>query len=221
MWQDVSWVQGIIFDCDGVLIDSQEANLRFYSLILQHMGLAQMDEQDLAYVHMHTVQESLARIVPPDRLQEALGVARKISYRQVMDWVRLQPGLLPFLHLLKAAEIRCAVNTNRTGTLPLVLERFDLGQYFHPVISASDVTWPKPHPESVFWVLQNWGLRNKDVVFIGDSIVDQHTAEAAGVPFWAFGNPNLEAQLHIEEYWSLQQNFRCGQPKCQFVMCGP
>lgn len=221
MWQDVSWVQGIIFDCDGVLIDSQEANLRFYSLILQQMGLAQMDEQDLAYVHMHTVQESLARIVPPERLQEALGVARKISYRQVMDWVRLQPGLLPFLHLLKAAEIRCAVNTNRTGTLPLVLERFDLGQYFHPVISASDVTWPKPHPESVFWVLQNWGLGNKDVVFIGDSIVDQYTAEAAGVSFWAFGNPSLEAHMHIDEYWSLQQNFRCDQPRCQVAICAP
>ncbi len=221
MWQDVSWIQGIIFDCDGVLIDSQEANLRFYSLILQQMGLSQMHDQDRAYVHMHTVQESLARIVPPDRLQEALGVARKISYRQVMDWVHPQPGLLPFLHLLKAGEIRCAVNTNRTGTLPLVLERFDLGQYFHPVISASDVTWPKPHPESVYWVLQNWGLSTKDVVFIGDSSVDQYTAEAAGVPFWAFGNPNLEAQLHIEEYWSLQQNFRCGQPRCQFAMCGP
>ncbi|MDZ7759981.1 MAG: HAD hydrolase-like protein [Desulfovermiculus sp.] len=218
MWQDVSWVQGIIFDCDGVLIDSQEANIRFYSLILEKMDLPGMNEQDIAYVHMHTVQESLARIVSRPRLSEAIAVAREISYHQVMDWVRPQSGLLQFLNLLQGAGIRCAVNTNRTSTLPLVLERFDLNQYFHPLVSASDVTWPKPHPESVYWVLQAWDMGPQDIAFIGDSAIDQYTAEAAGVTFWAYANPELEADRHISDYWSLYQNFRWQQPNCQEVI---
>ena len=218
MWKDVSWVQGIIFDCDGVLVDSQEANIRFYSLILEKMGLRAMDAQDIAYVHMHTVHESLARIVPNSRLSEAMAVARKISYRQVLDWVRPQPGLLQFLNLLQGAGICCAVNTNRTSTLPLVLERFDLDHYFHPLVSASDVTWPKPHPESVYWVLRAWDMSPEEVAFIGDSAVDQYTAEAAGVSFWAYANPELEADRHISDFWSLQQNFRWQQPNCQEVI---
>ena len=221
MWQDVSWVQGIIFDCDGVLIDSHEANLRFYSLILERMGLPDMDAADRMYVHMHTVEESLARVVPSDRLEEAFKVAREVSYRQVMDWVRPQPGLRQFLNLLHAGRIRCAVSTNRTNTLPLVLERFDLWQYFYPVISASDVTWPKPHPESVFWVLKTWELAPQNVVFIGDSAVDQYTAEAAGIAFWAYGNRHLEADRHIDDYWGLHENFRCRQPSCQQVVLCP
>ncbi|MFP4259330.1 MAG: HAD family hydrolase, partial [Desulfovermiculus sp.] len=218
MWEDVSWVRGVIFDCDGVLIESQEANIRFYSLILEKMGLPKISEQDRAYVHMHTVHESLARIVPHSRLAEARQIARDISYSQVMDWVRPQPGLAHFLRLLQAGDILCAVNTNRTGTLSLVLERFDLRQYFSPVISASDVTWPKPHPESVHLVLQSWQLSTQDVVFIGDSGVDQQTAEAAGVTFWAYSNPQLEADRHIDDFWSLYQNFRWQQPKCREVM---
>ena len=218
MWQDIRWVQGIIFDCDGVLIDSREANIRFYSLILEEMGLPAMDERARIYVHMHTVHESLARIVPPSRLSEAMAVARKISYRQVMDWVRPQPGLLQLLSHLQGAKIRCAVSTNRTSTLPLVLERFDLDQFFHPLVSASDVTWPKPHPESVFWVLWSWDLSSQDVVFIGDSAIDQYTAEAAGVTFWAYGNPELEADRHIGDYWTLYQNFRWQQPDCLDVI---
>ena len=218
MWQDVSWVRGIIFDCDGVLIDSQKANLRFYTLILEKMGLPGMNAKDETYVHMHTVQESLARIVPPDRLQEAEQTARDISYREVMDWVRPQPGLMQFLSLLQAGNIRCAVSTNRTNTLSLVLEHFDLGQFFHPVVSASDVTWPKPHPESVYWVLQTWRFAPQDVAFIGDSTVDQYTAEAAGVTFWAYGNPHLEADRYIVDYWSLHQNFCYQQPACREVI---
>ncbi|WP_027370173.1 HAD family hydrolase [Desulfovermiculus halophilus] len=215
MWQDVSWVRGVIFDCDGVLIDSREANLRFYSLILEKMGLPGMSAEDEIYVHMHTVQESLARIVPRDRLHEAMDAAAHISYREVMDWVRPQPGLIQFLTLLQTAGIRCAVNTNRTTTLPLILERFELVQFFHPVISASDVTWPKPHPESVYWVLQAWEMSPQDVAFIGDSQVDQYTAEAAGVRFWAYGNPGLEADRHVADYWGLHQNFCQDQPHCR------
>ena len=214
MWVDVSWVDGIIFDCDGVLIDSEEANIRFYSLILERMGLSPLSETDKTYVHMHTVGQSLAWIVPGHRLQEAEKTAWSISYRQVLDWVRPQPGLLEFLQMLSSAGLHCAISTNRTGSLPLVLERFHLNPFFFPIVTASDVTWPKPHPESVNAVLQRWNMQRDQVVFIGDSSVDQHTAEAAQVTFWSYANPELEADQHISDYWSLSQSFRNFQSRC-------
>ena len=202
MQLDIQGVQGVIFDCDGVLIDSRQANVAYYNLILQAIGLPGLRASDEEYVHSHTVTESIRACVPAGRLQEALQAAKSVTYRQVLPHIRIQPGLFKLLDHLRTASFLIGINTNRTNTMHLVLERFDLEPYFFPVMTASAVTWPKPHPESLFTVLRMWGLEPEQAVFIGDTEVDQLTAQAAGVRFWAYQNPQLAADLHLPDYWT-------------------
>jgi HAD superfamily hydrolase (TIGR01549 family) len=196
-------LHGIIFDCDGVLIDSREANRRFYTLILQRMGLPEMSEEQVDYVHTHTVSESIEHIVPGPRLDEAKEIAKGLGYEQVLPFIRVEPGLAEFLEALASLGIRRAINTNRTGTMDLILDRFGLRPYFSPVITASRLSNAKPHPESVQRILRDWGLSHDQAAYLGDSEVDEKTARAAGIEFWSYRNDNLDAERHVSDYFSL------------------
>lgn len=200
---DFSKIKGIVFDCDGVLINSKQANIKYYNLVLEMMNLPPLTIEQVEFVHSHTVQESIRHIVPPDKIQQALEVSKEIPYSQVLKYIELESGLIELLTLLKNMNICCAVNTNRNHSIELVLEYFNLDSFFYPVISASTVTWPKPHPESLFQILQVWSFSQQQVVFIGDTSVDQQAANAAYMDFWSYKNNTLQAEMHISDYWTL------------------
>lgn len=199
----VTNLQGVIFDCDGVLVASKEANKQYYNLILDRLGLKSMDADQEDYMHMHTVEESIQYMVPGHMLAQAEQVRAQVSYEDIVSYVQIEQGLIEFLDLLQSSGIYSAVNTNRTNTMDLILQRFALEQYFYPVVTAAIVQNPKPHPESLHLILGKWGFEAQCVVFIGDSHVDQQTADSAKVPFWAYKNRELQAQLHIDNYAQL------------------
>jgi len=200
-------IKGIIFDCDGVLFDSRDVNKQYYNLIREGLGMAPMNRSEEEYVHMHTADKSVAHIVPPARMQEAARVRSSLSYRSLMPLMRPEEGLVPCLEMLRSRNLRMGVNTNRKDTMELVLELFDLEMFFFPVITAAKVVTPKPHPEGVHTILRAWRMRRDEVVYIGDSLLDQLTCQGAGVRFWAFKNENLTAEMHIPDFWTLLQWF--------------
>ncbi len=195
--------QGIIFDCDGVIINSKEANIKFYNLILEGLGLSKMDKEQEDYVHSHTVSESIKYIVPQEMVEKAFEIGKGISYTEVIDLIELEDGLIDFLNILKKKGKKCAINTNRTNTMPLILSKYGLESYFDPVVTAWTIKNPKPHPESVFFILKKWGLLPKDVLFIGDSEVDELTAKNVPVDFVAYKNNSLKGLANISNYNSL------------------
>ena len=52
----------IVFDCDGVLFDSREANRIYYNDLLKAFNHPPMDDQELEYVHSHNVTDSVSHI---------------------------------------------------------------------------------------------------------------------------------------------------------------
>ena len=56
-------LKGVIFDCDGVLVASKEANKQYYNLILKGLGMPPMNSEQEDYMHMHTVDESIKYLV--------------------------------------------------------------------------------------------------------------------------------------------------------------
>jgi phosphoglycolate phosphatase len=202
--EEFAGVRGLIFDCDGVLFDSYGANQLYYNLIRKGLGLEPMDPEQERYVHAHAVRESLARITPPERMDEAQAIRKTIDYRDLIPAMVPQQGLYPFLGWALASGYRLGVFTNRMTTMNLVVERFDLGPYFSPVLTAALVR-PKPHPEGLVRILRQWGLAGREVAFLGDSHLDLDSARSAGVKFWAYGSETLDADLHIPDYFALRR----------------
>ncbi len=198
-------LQGVIFDCDGVLFDSREVNIHFYNRIREYFGLGPMNSAQEEYVHMHSVMDSLRYILPKDCLDRLDEVRRHISYVELLPYMRMEEGVPELLELLRSKGLKAAVNTNRTTTMDLLLQRYGLADFFWPVITAGHVSRPKPHPESMYKILEMWSVQPGNVAFIGDSVVDQATAGSSGVPFWAYKNQYLDAEMLIPDFWTLRE----------------
>lgn len=202
-------VRGVIFDCDGVILNSRAANARYYNMILSALNLPPLTPEQEAYTYMATVRQSLEYITPAHLHDSLSDVCREhVNYqRDIMPYVELEPGLLDFVHWLQDQQVRMAIHTNRSSGMPYVLDTFDLHPYFDPVMTAALVP-PKPHPDGVFEVLKQWKMPAEHVIFIGDSPMDAQTAQAADVCFVAYGRESLDAAVQVVTFEALQEILR-------------
>ena len=198
-------VRGLVFDCDGVLFDTRDVNRFYYNHILEKLGLAPMTVEEEDYSFMHTVDASLARLIPAELMPRLPEVVRHMTYDEFIDRMVPEPGLGELLESLQARGVRMAVNTNRKNSMEKVLERFHLTGFFSPVMTAAKVSRPKPHPEGLLRIAEEWGMPMEDMAYLGDSSVDQDAAQGAGVPFWAYRNRGLRAELHVDSFHELRQ----------------
>jgi len=188
----------IIFDCDGVMFDSRQANINFYNHLLQHFGLPLMREDQVTFVHMHTAEKSIRHIFRNTPYMEMAQAYRmRMEYTPFLKDMILEPELKPLLEDLRP---RCglAVATNRSNTIGEVLELYGLSKYFDIVVSSLDVKRPKPHPESLFKILKFFEVDPEEALYVGDSLVDNKTARDAGVPFMSYKNTELDADYHSD-----------------------
>ncbi|NVM25722.1 MAG: HAD family hydrolase, partial [Desulfobacterales bacterium] len=201
-------VSAVIFDCDGVMFDSRQANITFYNHILSHFDLPPMTAEDIEFVHMNTAVESLNHIFRQSPyLAEAQEYRLQLDYTPFIRDMVMEPGLKEVLDFLKP---RCglAVATNRSNTIGRVLELNGLSHYFDIVVSSLDVTNPKPHPEPIFKILDFFGIEPDECFYVGDSEVDFEVCQAAGVPLIAYKNKALRAPIHVESLPELKDILR-------------
>jgi phosphoglycolate phosphatase len=61
-----------------------------------------------------------------------------------------------------------------------------------------DVRHPKPHPDQLQRIMKHFEIEPDRMIYIGDSALDAQCAQAAQVPFIAYRNPSLPAQVYID-----------------------
>jgi phosphoglycolate phosphatase len=190
----------VAFDCDGVLFDSRGANIAFYNAILARFEQPRLSPGAEDYIHSHTVQQSLEYIFPGyPFLSEVLAFSRAFDYQPFIPMMVEEPHLREFLGFLRPSRFT-ALATNRTTTTGAVLRYHGLADHFDLVVSAQDVSRPKPHPESFERILGHFGLEPAEAIYIGDSEVDRDFAANAGVPLVAYRNPGLQAAHHLDSF---------------------
>ena len=180
--------KAVIYDCDGVMFDSFEANFAFYERIMGHMGrqLERHDQDTSRILHTYANREVLAHFFPTQAdFQEAVRFAGTMDYLDLVPLMVMEDGFLETLDRLRE-NYHLAVCTNRSTSMEAVLDTFGLSSYFGCVMTASRVANPKPHPEPLFKVLDHYGIAPGEALFVGDSAVDHQAATAAGVPFVAY-----------------------------------
>lgn len=187
----------VILDCDGVMFDTTDVNRNYYNRILAEFGRPEMTDEQFRYAHMSTADQAVDMLFPdPAERDRANAFRREMTYREFVGHMKEMPELKPLLRGLRP-KVRTAVVTNRSDTMPLVLERFELADLFDRVVTALDVARPKPDPEGLNQVLAAFEITPDLAIYVGDTEADQDAAAAAGVPFVAFDNPELKAEYHV------------------------
>jgi phosphoglycolate phosphatase len=195
----------IIYDCDGVLIDSRQSNQAFYNHILARFGLPAMDPGQLEVVHVSTAEQAIDYLFAGTPFRaEAQAYQRVVDNSPFMALLRLEPHVRETLVKLRPTYAT-AIATNRGKSLPLVLRNLGLEGLFDLTVTSYQVRHPKPHPECLWKILGHFHLDPEEALYIGDSEVDRIVSLKAGVPFVAYKNPWLKARYHLQDHLELLQ----------------
>ncbi len=195
--------KGIIFDCDGVIVDSYSSNTQFYNNLRKAVNLPPMTEEQRILVHQMTGIEAFNLVIPKALQEEASKSYRDVDYvRDVVPTLTIYDGLHEFLELCKSQDILMGIHTNRIIAMEELLVHFNLKQFYNPVMTPA-ILPSKPDPIGSLTICKEWDIKTSEALFIGDSMNDFKTAKAAEIPFIAFGESDLGAQNHASSYADL------------------
>lgn len=195
----------IVFDCDGVMFDSRQANRKYYNQLLSQFHHPNMDEDELEYVHMHNATDSVRHIFrhyPQDDFAEIEKYRKELGYEPFLPFMKMEEDLVEFLETVKGSYY-LAISTNRANTMMPLLQIFDLGHYFGKVVTSETAKRPKPAPDGLKEILDYFNCSAEQTIFIGDSIIDRQHSASCNVPLIAFKSPKLPAEYHVSSFMEI------------------
>lgn len=171
--------RAIIFDLDGVLVDSfgvmREAFTIAYAEVVGS-GAAPFDEYNR---HLGRYFPDIMKIMGLPLEMEAPFVRE--SYR-LAHRVVVFDGVVDVLRALRERGLGLAVATGKSGPRARsLLDQLGLLRAFDHVIGSDEVARPKPAPDIVLRALGLLGVQPSDAMMIGDAVTDLTSARSAGV----------------------------------------
>ncbi|MEZ0329446.1 MAG: HAD family hydrolase [Dissulfuribacterales bacterium] len=194
-----------VFDCDGVLINSEISNRLYYNELLKRVGRSLLTDEEFSFVHAHTAEESVEYLFREELelssawRDMAMIEMKKLSYNDYLDLLELEPGVREVLLDIRP-PLKTAIFTNRTTTMPRITERFMFDTLFDCIKTALDVKRPKPDPGGLIEIMDLFCATPNELVYVGDTRVDELVARAAGVDFIAYKNKELNAMFHVKHF---------------------
>jgi phosphoglycolate phosphatase len=192
----------VIFDLDGTLIDSVGDIADALNRVL---GTSHTDEQVVGWVGSG-VHELLRRAGVSGDLDE---VARRYRAAYAESPVARTTPYLGVKETLQRIDVFKAVATNKPGKLArTILERLSLSGEFVAVLGEDDVGARKPDPLLIDVIRGKVGMERARTLYVGDSLVDAATADAAGVDLclvtYGYDDPDklraYPAKHHVERF---------------------
>lgn len=192
-------INTVVFDCDGVMFQTEELNRKYYNAILERLNLPPMTDAQAEFVKMHTGEDSIKHLfenrnIDPELIRKE---RKRVPYIEFVPYMEMTQHFLELLKFLRKNSFKTGIATNRSNTMDRVMDTFGLNEYFDIVVTASDVENAKPHPEQLFKIRDYLGISFDNMIYVGDSSLDQIAADEAGVKFIAFCNEKLKADFHI------------------------
>ena len=174
----------LLFDLDGTLCDTDEMIVQTMNAIYKEYKPTKIrTREELYYFSGPPIRETLKREFPdydPDLMYK---VFKKVSRDFYAPCVKAYQDEVEVLKALKDNGYLLGVVTNKGRPLTIYsLELCGIDKLFDVVVSADDVSNPKPDPTGVYDAMKKLNIENKeDVLYVGDNDIDYFTASNAGV----------------------------------------
>lgn len=200
MFQDIRLV---IYDLDGVLIDSNKAILESFRLTLE-----EIDEPFYPDSILERIGVSLPQIfidILPVEYHDQLNELRNryIKHFQSLDigYTRLLPEVVDTLTKMKKRGFMQSLATNKTVTeAERLLSELGVSEYFDLMAGFLSVEKPKPEPDMILYILDKLGVEPDEAILLDDTSVGLMAGIRAGVHTVGIttGNNTLEQIIVVE-----------------------
>ncbi len=194
---------------DGVLIDSFEANFKFFTDLMNKFEHNFMDKEEFPKFFHMPMKELIRKTVRIEDEEEIEKIWKSGKDREVPYPNELlnTPNNLKEIIKKLSKEYKLGIVTSRIGQNVFDMPKIsDLEEWFEIVIGYNDTKNHKPHPEPLLLAAQKLGLKTDECIYIGDSPTDITAAHAAGMKAISYSkNPLKGADANISEFSKLKE----------------
>lgn len=177
-------MNGVVFDCDGVLADSEPLSWQAWADVLAPFGIA-VDNEDILSCTGTSSRDTYAHfsdrgeLAPYPEILEAVDRRRRNGYR---DGLRGFDDAINAVRALAMVGVPLAVASSSSRiNLDMKMEILDLGRYFEVTVAGDEVENGKPAPDLYRDAARLLGIDPGSSVAVEDTVIGADAAVAAGL----------------------------------------
>lgn len=198
---------GVIFDMDGVLVDSEEFICKAACQMFKELGLTVQPEDFLPFVGMGE-NRYIGGVAEKYEFPIDIDVVKKRTYDIYLEIIKgaLQPlpGVHEFIQTCKSRgkKIAVASSADRRKVLGNLTEIGLELDHFDAVITSEDVVHKKPAPDIFLLAAERVQLDPNDCLVVEDAVSGVAAAKVAGARCLALTSSFSREELNKADYWA-------------------
>jgi HAD superfamily hydrolase (TIGR01509 family) len=175
----------IIYDLDGVLVDTSDAICISFNAALQDVGQPSCPEEEIRSMIGVPLDEMYRRVLPQERwglIEGCFNRYREVFMDVSVDHTRILNGVEETLSHFEEEGLQQCLATNKSAPeAERVLTHLGIDGYFDLMVGYDDVPNPKSSPDMILFALDAMGVEPGEAVLIEDSSTGLAAGKAAGV----------------------------------------
>lgn len=196
-------IRSILFDLDGTLLDTLDdlANSVNYALRTHHLPERSHTEirSFLGNGIRNLMLDAVGRGMSDEAFEPVFQTFRTYYVKHCLDKSKPFAGIIDLLKALQQRGITMAVVSNKLHPAVVELNERFFKDYITSAVGESATIRRKPNPDAVLAALSELGCSKDEAVYVGDSEVDLHTAQNAGMQcmlvLWGFRDEDFLRSL--------------------------
>ena len=174
----------VIFDMDGVVVDSHAAHIRTWKTFLRSVG-KHVTDADLTFVRQGRKKQEILRFFLgelPDEKVEAYCHVKDVLFRREMHGIKMLPGVRDLLDDLKRSAVPTALaSCGGSARVHDLLFLLQLREYFTVVVTGDEIKLGKPAPDIFHKAARQMRVHPAESIVFEDSVSGIRGAKAAGM----------------------------------------
>jgi len=196
-------LKAVVFDMDGVVVDSTRAWWVTFNQALENFGFSKVSEEEfMTEILGESSQDDIEKYFKGVSLSDLHAAYDKFFRINVGD-VKAFSDTVPLLDELHSLGLKTAIATNSPRDLALLtLENTGILSKFDVILAGDDVEKGKPNPEMIYAACKKLDVNVGEILYVGDTVADVKAAKAAGCRMVGIGVSGDETITRLRELMS-------------------
>ena len=199
-------IKAVLFDMDGVLIDSEYVMFDMLRKVLKHKNV-DVSTAELVETYIGLSSDKIYTLIIEkygfsETVEELRAEKNRLQGNFYVD-VEIEPmeGLLAVLEYLKAQDVRMAlVSSTSSRNILFAMNRLSLTKYFESIIGGDMLQQTKPAPEGYLTAAKYLGVKVSEALVIEDSPIGIKAARNAGIKVVGFSASKISQDTSHADY---------------------
>lgn len=181
--------KAVIFDYDFTLGDSACGIKLSCNYALEKLGFMEKTDNEIRRtigMSLKDVFRTLTGSYDEDAAERFAALFRESADKVMTDSAVMYEDALPTLSELRRLGFKTGIVTSKFHyRIDEILRKFNAESLIDVIVGGDDVTREKPDPEGLVKAVEALGTHKREVLYVGDCLVDAKAAQSAGVDFAA------------------------------------